>query len=151
MRQNDLTSTLSSGKPPSVFLSHNRDVPWECVSHTRNRPPVSGEFWGMSVMALSAGGGNVSASSVWNHVARCSLSSDELQSLNVAKRYHLHCVEFSVRPATKRAYVRGRRTRWLPAAWAERLAAQRPPIGVCSPESLPSAARSPQSHSCRSC
>lgn len=74
--------SFSSGKPPCVLRSHNNSgfespspvtsAPFPDTSHTRNLPPVSGEFRGTSVIAWIVGGGNVRRSSVWTHVARCS-------------------------------------------------------------------------------
>lgn len=71
------TSALSSGKPPSTFLSQ---INFGCParnSQTRNRPPVSSVFWGIMVIDLITGVGNVSISSVETHVARCCLSVEQ--------------------------------------------------------------------------
>lgn len=64
--------TLSSGKPPSTFLSHiNFGGPFSTLSQIRKRPAVSSAFKGMTVIAISVGGGKVKSSSVDTHVARC--------------------------------------------------------------------------------
>jgi len=66
-----LTRNFSSGKPPSVFLSHNKwgELPSR-LSQTLKRPPVSSEFRGTIDIAFKAGGGNVRNNSVEIQVAR---------------------------------------------------------------------------------
>ena len=103
-------SSLSSGKPPLIFLSQmscgldcSEDpasgrrplVEGDAISHTRNRPAVSSAVKGMSMMLLieappdafdasspALGGEKVRKSSVWTHVARCC---------------HLHLSQYCVR------------------------------------------------------
>ena len=89
--------TFSSGNPPSVCVSappligvtrpltlRSQTIwTWSAwYTHTRNRPPVSGEVSGRSVILRIIGVGNVKNSSVWIHVARGALrvSSDPTSS-----------------------------------------------------------------------
>ncbi len=94
-----LTSSFSSGKPPSILRSHSMCVSTGAPicgrerSQTRKRPPVSSSTSGISMMLrmlappdafvvggvgapsllplLGFGGGKVRKSSVCTHVARC--------------------------------------------------------------------------------
>jgi len=82
LEQVELTKPFSSGKPPSIFLSH---IKWgglpSRLSQTLKRPPVSSEFRGIIDIAFKAGGGNVRNSSVETQVARWSLQAmDEIGS-----------------------------------------------------------------------
>lgn len=74
-RETILTSTFSSGKHPSVFLSQTtRDSSAPGIdTQTLKRPAVSSLLRGTRVMAPMVGGGNVRNSSVWTQLARCNL------------------------------------------------------------------------------
>jgi len=76
-----LTRTLSSGKPPSVLRSQTSFCSSPDVSQTRNLPAVSSAFRGKSVIEVMAGEGKDKKSSVWIHVARCSLRETKVSEV----------------------------------------------------------------------
>lgn len=90
------TKILSSGKPPSIFLSHMSSGGCDPLeSQTRKRPAVSSVFRGTRATDSMIGGGNVRKSSVWTHVALCNLVTQNVKKYGICETqgidYQRHC------------------------------------------------------------